>query len=124
MLKDSQLAINQPYFSVLDGLQRSFDIVPESLPITVLVTAPEGGPVPNPLDPLPDSEPLEQHNLDTASDQLVVYDPNTGYDWIRLDISRDIPIPVMLDLLSNHPALTGFSVARYSQVINLILNYL
>ena len=93
--------------------------------VAIAVNNPPDLPAPNPaLYPLPERQPLVMADLREPGDQLLVSDPNTGYDWIRLHASAGLRLEDTLYALATEDYLQGFQLARASQVEQLLLNYL
>lgn len=93
--------------------------------VTVAVNNPSDLPAPNAaLFPVPERQPLVLADLREPEDQLLVRDPNTGYDWIRLHVSAGLRLEDALHALATEDYLQGFQLARASQVEQLLLNYL
>lgn len=93
--------------------------------VSIAVNNPPDLPAPNAaLYPVPERQPLILADLREAEDQLLVRDPNTGYDWIRLHVSAGLRMEDALHALATEDYLQGFQLARASQVEQLLLNYL
>lgn len=93
--------------------------------ISIAVNNPTDLPAPNAaLNPVPERQPLVLADLRESGDQLLVRDPNTGYDWIRLHVSAGLRLEDALHALATEDYLQGFQLARASQVEQLLLNYL
>lgn len=93
--------------------------------VSVALNNPSDLPAPNAaLFPVPERQPLVLADLREPEDQLLVRDPNTGYDWIRLHVSAGLRLEDALYALATEDYLQGFQLARASQVEQLLLNYL
>lgn len=80
---------------------------------------------PNPaLFPIPDRQALEVGDLVHAGDQLLIHDPNTGYDWIQLGATTGLTPEDVLSALATHDYLQGFQMARSTQVTQMLLNHI
>ncbi len=123
LLQSATFSLQDLRVSVLDEQDRHLNVTLEGDPIEINVIGPEGGPTPNPDKQLQSRLPLEERSFQT-SDQLIVHDPNTGYDWIKLHAAEGIEESVLLDLLDSQTDLAGYRMARISEVEELILNYL
>lgn len=123
VLAETQYDIESFSIQVRDAEFRTFQLAAGSPAVRIHVAAPPGGELENPIDRMPDREPFQYTSLASPDDYLLINDPNTGYDWIRLDATKSVPVPEMLELLNTHPLLEGFDIARLSQVEQLILNF-
>lgn len=80
---------------------------------------------PNPaLFPIPDRRALEIGDLANTGDQLLIRDPNTGYDWIQLGATTGLAPDDVLSALATHDYLQGFQIARSTQVTQMLLNHI
>jgi hypothetical protein len=80
---------------------------------------------PNPLRyPVPQKDALQIKDHSNANDQLRLHDPNTGYDWIRFELSINRTADEILHAISPEGAFSDFKVARAFQVEELILNHI
>ncbi|MDX1491756.1 MAG: hypothetical protein R3332_10745 [Pseudohongiellaceae bacterium] len=109
-------------FSDEDGV--SLFIYPDSPPIEIAVSTPSQGQVPNSVDTLPERLALQVQDLIAAGDELVIHDPNTGYDWISPDASKGFSYADIMQLLRDHPDLNGFELAEKRQIEELLLNHI
>ncbi|MDO9518906.1 MAG: hypothetical protein Q7L19_01665 [Pseudohongiella sp.] len=92
---------------------------------TTEVTLGNSASTPNPLlYPIPQKHSLQLIDHSHTGDQLLVHDPNTGYDWIRFELSRNRTANEILNAISPDGAFRDFKVARAFQVEELILNHL
>lgn len=81
--------------------------------------------LPNPaLYPIPVRGPLMVKDLADIGDNLLIHDPNTGYDWIQLAETTDLTLQDVEYALSTNQNLQDFQLARASQVKQLLLNHI
>ncbi|MEX0739968.1 MAG: hypothetical protein WD071_11560 [Pseudohongiella sp.] len=93
--------------------------------VSIAVDNPPDLPAPNAaLSPVPERQALQVADLREPDDQLLVRDPNTGYDWMRLHATVGLRMEDALHALATEDYLQGFQLARASQVEQLVLNYL
>lgn len=95
-----------------DGERYRIDIE-DILPVTI---------VPATLTPAPTAPPRQP--LVVSADEKTVYDPNTGYDWLRFEESVGVTEQELHSRLQAGGDLQGFSVASHHQVQELLLNHL
>lgn len=94
-------------------------------PVTVAMSNPDVPPGPNPaLNPAPERQALMLADLRETGDELLIHDPNTGYDWIRLGATAGLTLENAEHALATEDYLQGFQLARASQIEQLLLNYL
>jgi len=73
---------------------------------------------------LPVRSPLQSRSLHEAEDNLLIFDPNTGHEWLKVSASYPYPHHQVLQELQTGGAAAGFTVASSTQVEHLVLNYL
>jgi hypothetical protein len=121
----SQVMEAQPFeFRIWDGNGINLYTTGNSEPTEIFVTGPNEGAAPNPAETLPDRTSMRVQDLISSGDELVVHDPNTGYDWISPEASKGFSYAYMMELLAEHPDLAGFELAKRRQVEELLLNYI
>jgi hypothetical protein len=76
------------------------------------------------LYPIPDRQALSVKDLVAAGDNVLIHDPNTGYDWIQLGETTHLTLQDVQYALSTNANLQGFQLARASQVMQLLLNHI
>lgn len=124
ILQSASVEMDSFAFSLTDAQGRFMTVTPGTEPIQIVITGPEGGPVANPaLNVARRSVPVVA-DLDQPGDELLLHDPNTGFDWIRLDASSGYSLADIESELAGNPLLTGFALASRRQVEQLIGNYL
>ncbi|MEX0964056.1 MAG: hypothetical protein WDZ52_08475 [Pseudohongiellaceae bacterium] len=69
-------------------------------------------------------EQLQQRDLHNSGDRLVIYDPNTGLEWLQLTAGKDYTLEQMLAETRDGALFEGFSLASSAQVEQLILNHM
>lgn len=124
MLDAAEVYIDPVDFSVNDqvGRQLVFKAAAEEMHVAILV--PGGGPAQNTAIEVPPHALPELRDLEQAGDQLLLRDPNTGYDWIRLHASAGYAQDEIELALSSNPLLAGYTLAKRRQVEQLVSNYL
>lgn len=121
----SQVMEAQPFeFRIWDGNGINLFATGSSEPTEIVVTGPSGGAVPNPAETLPNRTSMQVQDLISSGDELILRDPNTGYDWISPEASKGFPYAYMMELLAEHPDLAGFELAKRRQVEELLLNHI
>jgi hypothetical protein len=117
-------AADAPQMFVLDSKGRLF-VYKSTSRREVAITTPTNETQPNlQRINLPVRIPLEPRNLIGAGDNLLVYDPNTGHEWLKVSASYPYLHQQVLQEIQPGGAAAGFAVASSAQVENLILNYL
>jgi len=79
---------------------------------------------PNPAVAVPHRQSLLLADLTETGDELIVHDPNTGNDWLRHDATRPLSIDEIRAATEPGGAFAGFTMARISQVEELMMNHL
>ncbi len=93
-------------------------------PISIEVFTHENETTENLEKTIPDSQPLQITDLWDSDDQLLVHDPNTGADWLRLGSTTGQSLQDVQALISNGGDLQGFELADSSDIEQLLLNHL
>jgi len=73
---------------------------------------------------IPERQSLQLRDLRSPGDALLVHDPNTGYDWLRLGETVGLTPVQVRGELSPGGRFDGFRIASTSQVRTLLLNHL
>ncbi len=82
------------------------------------------GPVsPAVVQHIPERLPLERRAIgDDSDDSWVVYDPNTGLEWLPLSRTHDRPLLSVMENLMPGAEFEGFRIANLAEVQTLLLN--
>lgn len=124
MLDSAVLTIESVEFSVGDEVDRQLLVTPAADAIQITIEEPVGGSAQNTaIELLPRTLP-ELRDLEQAGDQLLLHDPNTGFDWVRLHASAGYTQDEIELALASNPLLVGYSIAKRRQVEQLVSNYL
>jgi len=90
----------------------------------IQITSSRPGETPNPQEFLPSRQAVEliQSNSEMAPD--IIFDPNTGYEWLRIAETVGMPLSQVLAKTAEGGRYEGFELASSSQVDTLLLNQL
>lgn len=110
-LKPGELRIDDYTVQYLDRGDLTVKHLPVVPMVTIMVAGTDEADTLNPAFERPERQPLQVRDFLESGDELLLHDPNTGNDWVRLGASRDL-------------VADGFSLARISQVEELVLNHL
>jgi len=78
----------------------------------------------NPQNFLSSRMPLELKEAKDESGLDIIFDPNTGIEWLPMYETSNIPLVEMLQKFDNGELFDGFEVASANQVDTLVLNHL
>jgi hypothetical protein len=67
--------------------------------------------------------PLENYDLLTEGDRLLIYDPNTGLEWLRLTAAAGYEVEEMLAETRPGGKFADFQLASVQQIEALVLNH-
>lgn len=67
---------------------------------------------------------LQLRDLYEVGDQLLIFDPNTGYEWLKLSVGKDYSPAEMLEATRPNGAFSGFRLASSQEVESLYLNHM
>ncbi len=123
LLQDDQLVLPQIELTFFDEHNRLLTVAPRADPVVIEINGPTSGPVPNPALEVPERQALQVLDLIEVSDQLIVHDPNTGNDWIRLTATESFSVAELEEFLTEIADFGDFEIARESQVEELLLNH-
>lgn len=120
---EGTLILKDYTLNVFDRLGRHENVLAIADPITVSVIHTPGNESIYTNDEF-QPEPLQQLDLNNAGDGLVIYDPNTGLEWLKLTAGEGYSLEQMFVETRAGGVFEGFSLAGSTQVESLIVNHM
>lgn len=120
---EGALILKDYTLNVFDRLGRHENVLAIADPITVSVIHTPGNESFYTNDEL-QPEPLQRRDLNNAGDGLVIYDPNTGFEWLKLTVGQGYDLEQMFTETRAGGQFDGFSLAGSTQVESLIMNHM
>lgn len=120
---EGTLILKDYTLNVFDRLGRHENVLAIADPISVSIIHTPGNEFIYTNDEL-QAEPLQQRDLNNAGDGLVIYDPNTGLEWLKLTEGKGYSLEQMVAETRAGGVFEGFSLAGSAQVESLIMNHM
>ncbi|NQV69800.1 MAG: hypothetical protein HQ498_07215 [Pseudohongiella sp.] len=124
LLFDGDFILDRLQIALSDHLQRRGFFIPETKPIEISIISPTNGESINAAMQIPSRSPLELRELDDTGEFVVVFDPNTGNEWLKLTAAEHFTLQEIQEETVTGGLFQGFELADSGDVETLILNYI
>ena len=97
---------------------------PEFELVEISISSPSGGESINEAAQVPNRSPMEIRELNNTGELVVVFDPNTGLEWLKLTEGEFFTLQEIQNETDAGGLFEGFELAGSTDVETLILNFI